>query len=121
MRALAAITALSFIVAPGSQPHEVTLRIDAVAANSPTKVDVKAPVPGLHLGGSNTPGQSQTTADTPFSVTVDANVDALMIDAQNQAALRVSFEKGGSARELALRISGNHLMLRRNADGDLVM
>ena len=121
MRVLAAIAALSFAVVPGTEPHTVTLRLDTVAANQTTKIDIKAPGAGLHLGSRDAPAQQQVTVTPPASVVIDANVDALMIDAQNGVPVRVSFEQGGSQRELALRIAGVRMMLRRNMDGDLVL
>ena len=121
MRVLAGITLLAFAIAPGMDPHGVTLRFDTVAANQPARIDIKAPVTGLHLSASNAPAQQQLTINLPASVVVDANVDALMIDAQNGVAVRVSFEQGGSIREQALRIAGTRMMLRRNMDGDLVL
>jgi hypothetical protein len=121
MRVLIGITALAFAVAPGSDSHPVTLRFDTVTSGQATKIDLKAPVAGLHLGNSSGPAQQQLTVTPPVSVVVDANVDALMIDAQNNVAVRVSFEAGGTPREQALRIVGTRMMLRRNMDGDLVM
>lgn len=118
MRVLAAITALAFTVAPGSEPHVVTLRFDSVAANQTIVVDVKAPTAGLRYDGAAS--ASQVSFKTPASVVVDATVDALMIDAQNGLNVRVSFESGGTPREVALKLAGSHMMLRRNMDGDLV-
>jgi uncharacterized protein YfaP (DUF2135 family) len=119
MRVLAAITALAFVVAPGSEPHVVTLRLDSVAPNQPIKVDIKAPIAGLHRDGGGA-GAIQVSITTPASVIVDQNVDGVMIDAENSLNVRVSFEQGGSPREIALKIAGSHMILRRNMDGDLV-
>jgi hypothetical protein len=120
MRILAAMAAATFLIAPVPEGHVVTLRIDTVAPGQPAKVDVKSSVPGLHLGSSSASASNQLSVNTPVSIVVDANVDGVMIDAQNGTAVRVSFEQGGSARELALKIVGSRMVLRRNMDGDLV-
>lgn len=121
MRVLAAIAALAFTVAPGTEPHPVTLRLDTMVAGQTAKVDIKASVAGLHFGTSSAPAERQLSVSTPVSVVIDANVDGVMIDTQNGVNVRVSFEQGGSPRELALKIAGTHMMLRRNMDGDLVL
>jgi hypothetical protein len=115
------MAALAFTVAPGTGPHPVTLRIDTVAAGPKATVDIKASGAGLHSGASSAPAERQLSVTTPTSVVVDGNLDGVMIDAQNGASVRVSFEQGGSERELALKIAGTHIMLRRNMDGDLVL
>ena len=121
MRILAAVAvATAFAIAPVPDGHVVTLRIDTVAPGQQAKVDVKSSVPGLHLGASSAAASNQLTITTPASVVVDANVDGIMIDAANGSAVRVSFEQGGSQRELALKIVGTKMVLRRNMDGDLV-
>ncbi len=121
MRVLAAFVAMAVAAAPSAAPHTVTLRIDAVQPNQVAKVEVKAPVAGLHLGNINVTATNQISVNSPVSIVVDANVDALTVDAQNGMSVRVSFEQGGTDRELALRIAGSHMILRRNADGDLVL
>ena len=121
MRVLAAFVAMAVAAAPAASPHVVTLRIDTTIPNQIVKVDVKSPVAGLHLGNSSAAATSQFSANAPVSFVVDANVDALMIDAQGTTSVRVSFESGGTEREQSLKIAGAHMMLRRNADGDLVL
>src|SRR3954470_6719025 len=121
MRVIPAFAALAFMVAPAPEAHTVTLRFDTIAAGQTAKLDVKSNVPGLHSGSSSAPAQRQLSVTTPVSIVVDANVDAVMIDAENMVGVRVSFEQGGTPRELALKIAGSHMMLRRNMDGDLVL
>ncbi len=121
MRLIAAIAALAFTAAPGMGPHQVTLRLDTVSKGQVTKVVLKTPISGLQSSGSNEAAASQLTITTPASVTVSAGANAITIDAMNDEAVRVSFEQGGSARELSLDITGAHLILRRNMDGDFAL
>src|SRR4051794_41081447 len=87
LRILAAFAAASFFIAPVPDGHAVTLRIDTVAPGQQAKVDVKSSVPGLHLGNSSATASNQLSVSTPASVIVDANVDGVMIDAQNGTAV----------------------------------
>lgn len=120
MRVFAAMAAAAFLVAPAPEGHAVTLRIDTVTAGQTAKVNVSSSSAGIHSDASNGAATSQITISTPASISVDAAVNGVMIDAQNGTNVRVSFEQGGSARELGLRIAGSRIMLRRNVDGDLV-